>query len=56
MEKLALKSRVTLYKSCRVIHKETNKIGFAFFLFFLIFYRFTRFSQNTLEIKKIIYM
>jgi hypothetical protein len=37
MQKLSHKSRVMLYKRCGVLHKETNKIGFAFFWFFLEF-------------------
>jgi hypothetical protein len=39
IQKLSHKSRVMLYKSCRVLHKETNKIGFTFSWFFCEFLR-----------------
>jgi hypothetical protein len=40
MQKLAAKSRVVLYKSCRSAHKEPIKIEFVFADFALIFYEF----------------
>jgi hypothetical protein len=40
MHKLSHKSMVMLYKSCRVIHKKTYKIGFVFVWFSLNFYEF----------------
>jgi hypothetical protein len=33
MQKLVAKSRVMLYKSCKVIHKETKKLSLYFFWF-----------------------
>jgi hypothetical protein len=37
---------VMLYKSCSAFHKESNKIGFAFYYFFMIFYAFYKNQQN----------
>jgi hypothetical protein len=49
MQKLSGKSMVVLYKSFRIFHSESNKIGFAFFLIFLRFStNFQRFSKSTL--------
>jgi hypothetical protein len=50
MQKLALKSRFVLFKSCRVILKETNKIGFEFLSFFTNFYEFSMIQQNPFTI------
>jgi hypothetical protein len=38
---------VMLYKSCRVIHRETKKIGFAFSCFSTIFYEFYKVQQKS---------
>jgi hypothetical protein len=50
MQKLSGKSIVMLYKSCRVSHKESNKIECAFLWFSMIFYGFTRISQTGITI------
>jgi hypothetical protein len=39
MQKVSGKTMVMLYKSCRVFHKESNKIEIAFFCFFKKFLR-----------------
>jgi hypothetical protein len=51
MQKLSGKSRVMLYKRCRVLHKESNKIEFAVLWFSTIFYEFykNQHKSNTIE-------
>jgi hypothetical protein len=54
MKKVQLKSIVILHKTCRVLHKETNKIRFTFFLIFLwIYTNFTSHWTSTLKGKKL---
>jgi hypothetical protein len=52
MQKLIGKGIVILHKSCRVIHKETNKIEFTFFDLSIIFYEFSK-NQQKLSLFKI---
>jgi hypothetical protein len=40
-----------LYKSCSVFHRESNKIGFAFYVFFTIFYEIYKNQQNNITIQ-----
>jgi hypothetical protein len=46
MQKLSRKTRVRLYKSCRVFRKESNKIGFTFSDFSMILYGFSKLRPN----------
>jgi hypothetical protein len=46
MQKLTGISSGKNNKSCRIIHPESNKIGFAFFWFFMIFYAIYKKQQN----------
>jgi hypothetical protein len=43
---------VMLCKSCRYSHKETRKIGFAFYHFLLFSMNFTRFNTFTLDLEE----
>jgi hypothetical protein len=45
MHNLSRKSVDMLYKSCRVFHQESNKIGLVFVYFSMILYRFNKFHQ-----------
>jgi hypothetical protein len=41
-----------LYKSCRVFHKESKKLGLCFLDFFTIFYGFYKIQSNTYTISE----
>jgi hypothetical protein len=54
MQKLSHKSCVMVYKSCKVLHKETNKIGFTlFWVIFEFLWILQVTSQNTLKGKNL---
>jgi hypothetical protein len=56
MQQLTWKRMVMVYKHCRVLHKESNKIGFAFFFIMLWFStNFTRIGQTPTPLKIHIY-
>jgi hypothetical protein len=50
MQKVSGTTMVMLYKSCRVFHKETNKIEFTFSDFSVIFYEFSKFQPKPITI------
>jgi hypothetical protein len=45
---------VMLYKSCRGIHPETNKIVFAFYDFSMIFYEFSKIQLKPYTIEDLV--